>query len=128
MRNNVIIKLFFTPAEAGETAEITSGVELNVIGYYKSADGKISLPCFDMMSDYQWQYNCLIDRLFHPQKYQNSENVPGRIEHLIEWLTEHCKPELKEKVKSELDELVTFTKGIEDEYILSFYAEKIVKT
>lgn len=45
------------------------------------------------MSDYQWQLNCLNDRLEHPEKYAPFENVQERIEHLRKWLAEHKESE-----------------------------------
>ena len=44
------------------------------------------------MSDYQWQLNCLNDRLEHPEKYQADENVPETIAKIKQWLAEH-KPQ-----------------------------------
>ena len=44
-----------------------------------------------MMSDYKWQYNCLMDRLEHPEKYQDTEDVEAAIERLKKWLAEHTE-------------------------------------
>lgn len=49
----------------------------------------VQIPRLKMMSDYKWQLNCLNDRLEHPEKYADSENVEETIEHLRKWLTEH---------------------------------------
>ncbi len=106
-KSSEAVTLHFTPAPAGTTAEIANGVNLRVAGYYKSADGKTALPCIQTMSDYKWQLNCLIDRLFHPEKYHN-EDVQEHIQHLIKWLSEHCKPEFKENVLTELNELAKY--------------------
>lgn len=112
MQKSNITKLFFTPAQEGETVEIA------VVGYYKSADGKTVLPCIQKMSDYKWQLNCLIDRLFHPYKYAKefNEDVQEHIRYLIKWLSEHCKPELKENVLTELNELVKYVSELDSEY------------
>lgn len=50
-----------------------------------------SIPVLNLkqMSDYKWQLNCLNDRLEHPEKYADSENVEETIEHLRKWLAEH---------------------------------------
>lgn len=42
-----------------------------------------------MMSDYQWQLNCLNDRLEHPEKYEADEDVPKTIAKIKQWLSEH---------------------------------------
>lgn len=49
----------------------------------------VQIPRLKMMSDYKWQLNCLNDRLEHPEKYADSENVEETIEHLRKWLAEH---------------------------------------
>lgn len=49
----------------------------------------VQIPRLKMMSDYKRQLNCLNDRLEHPEKYADSENVEETIEHLRKWLTEH---------------------------------------
>lgn len=57
----------------------------------------VSIPVLNLkqMSDYQWQLNCLNDRLEHPEKYADSENVEETIEHLHKWLAEHQVEEVK---------------------------------
>ena len=42
-----------------------------------------------MMSDYEWQLECLNDRLEHPEKYADSENVPQVIEQLKHWFLDY---------------------------------------
>ncbi len=42
-----------------------------------------------MMSDYKWQKRCLEDRLKHPDKYENTEDVKATIERLYKWLEEN---------------------------------------
>lgn len=51
----------------------------------------VSIPVLNIkqMSDYQWQLNCLNDRLEHPEKYADSENVEETIKHLRKWLEEN---------------------------------------
>ena len=113
-KSSEAVTLHFTPAPDGTTAEIANGVNLRVAGYYKSADGKTALPCIQTMSDYKWQLDCLIDRLFHPDKYHD-EDVQEHIQHLIKWLSEHCKPELKENVLTELNELVKYVSELAED-------------
>lgn len=117
-KSSEAVTLHFTPAPEGATAEIANGVNLRVAGYYKSADGKTALPCIQTMSDYKWQLNCLIDRLFHPEKYAKefNEDIQENISYLIKWLSEHCKPELKENVLTELNELVKYVSELDSEY------------
>lgn len=49
---------------------------------------------FPMMSDYKWQFNCLNDRLEHPEKYADTEDVPATIAKLQKWLAEHAPQEV----------------------------------
>lgn len=51
----------------------------------------VSIPVLNLkqISDYQWQLNCLNDRLEHPEKYADSENVEETISHLRKWLEEN---------------------------------------
>lgn len=41
------------------------------------------------MSDYNWQLNCLKDRLEHPEKYEKTEDVTAAIKRLKNWLAEN---------------------------------------
>lgn len=83
--------------------EIT-GKEYPIIGYaaLRSESGEViqdAIPVLDIpqVSDYQWQLNCLNDRLEHPEKYAAFENVEERIAYLRKWLKEH---EYKKEVKT----------------------------
>ncbi|MBQ7596233.1 MAG: hypothetical protein IJU45_06180 [Clostridia bacterium] len=131
MQKSNITKLFFTPAQEGETAEIANGVRLPIVGSFISKDGSYSLPCFETVSDYKWQLNCLIDRLFHPEKYAKefNEDVQEHIRYLIKWLSEHCKPELKENVLTELNELVKYVSELdgEDKHMAELYIKEYFK-
>lgn len=64
----------------------------------KDKDGNVipgmeSVPLVDIpqVSDYQWQLDCLNDRIEHPEKYESFENVKERIEYLKNWIVEHRK-------------------------------------
>ncbi len=61
----------------------------NVSVSAESSVKTVKIPRLKMMSDYKWQLNCLNDRLEHPEKYADSENVEETIEHLRKWLAEH---------------------------------------
>lgn len=81
------VKMHFEPAPQGTKEEIMPGVFVQIDGHYVSGDGACKMPLVSMMSDYKWQLNCLIDRMFHPDKY--TENWYGDVTHLINWLNEH---------------------------------------
>lgn len=68
----------------------------------------VSIPVLDIpqMSDYKWQLNCLIDRLEHPEKYADSENVEEHITQLRKWLAEHSPDEPDSKDGEGLSEWV----------------------
>lgn len=71
------------------------GRNFKVKEYIKCKDSETAeiffLPVVDipMMSDYQWQLNCLKSRLEHPEYYEATEDVPAVIESLKRWLAEH---------------------------------------
>lgn len=50
-----------------------------------------SIPVLNIkqMSDYDWQLNCLKDRLEHPEKYADFEDVDETVKKLRKWLDEH---------------------------------------
>lgn len=81
------VKMYFEAIPQGTKEEITPSVFVNIDGHYVSGDGAYKMPLVTMMSDYKWQLNCLIDRLFHPDKY--TENWYGDVTHLIDWLNKH---------------------------------------
>lgn len=72
-----------------------NGKEYEIIGQaaIKADNGDITgyVPIVDipMISDYEWQLNCLNNRLKHPENYSNSENVPQVIEQLKQWLFDY---------------------------------------
>lgn len=51
----------------------------------------VFIPVLNMpkTADYKWQFDCLCDRLAHPEKYEKTENVEETIAHLRKWLAEH---------------------------------------
>lgn len=81
------VKMVFEPAPQGTKEEIMPGVFVQIDGHYVSGDGAYEMPLVSMMSDYKWQLNCLIDRIFHPDNY--AETWYGDVTHLINWLNEH---------------------------------------
>lgn len=73
----------------------------------------VSIPVLDikMMSDFKWQYGCLMSRIEHPEHYKNIDtDVNAVIEKLKQWLREHIdcigdlKPEEQEKLMTILQE------------------------
>lgn len=82
------VRAEFTPAPKGVTYSI-AGKEYPVTGYYNFQGEMIPLVDIPMVSDYKWQSDCLKDRLEHPEKYRDSEDVEATIEHLKKWLAEH---------------------------------------
>ena len=72
-----------------------SGKEFKIEGYTISrnteTNERIFIPVVDipMVSDYKWQLDCLNDRLNHPEKYEDTEDVPATIERIKKWLEEH---------------------------------------
>ncbi len=81
------VRMHFVPAEQGTKEEIMPGVFVHIDGHYVSEDKQHTLTCISTVSDYKWQLDCLIDRLFHPDNY--TENWYGDVTHLINWLNEH---------------------------------------
>lgn len=81
------VTMYFEPVSIGTKEEFFPGVFVNIDGHFVSKDRQYSMPCVTMMSDYKWQLDCLIDRLFHPDKY--TENWYGDVTHLINWLNAH---------------------------------------
>ena len=75
------------------TYEVAENVFLPITKYQKvvvkETKEKFLLPVIETETNYKWQYDCLIDRLEHPEKYQNTENVQESIEHLKHWLSTH---------------------------------------
>ena len=84
---NDTLKMIFEPAPQGSKEEILPGVFVQIDGHYVSGDGAYKMPLVSMMSDYKWQLNGLIDRMFHPDKYP--ETWYEDVTHLINWLNEH---------------------------------------
>lgn len=68
--------------------------EYNIIGYKNVVDenknivGRVPIVDIPQISDYEWQLNCLNDRLQHPEKYEDFENVEETIAKLRKWLAE----------------------------------------
>lgn len=68
--------------------------EYNIIGYKNVVDenknivGRVPIVDIPQISDYQWQLDCLNDRLQHPEKYEDFENVEETIAKLRKWLAE----------------------------------------
>lgn len=51
--------------------------------------GAVPIINIPSMSDYTWQKRCLEDRLKHPDKYADRENLPETIASLRKWLAEN---------------------------------------
>lgn len=78
-----------TPAPEGTTYTV-AGKEFPIIGYTDFKGKAVPLVDIPMMSDYKWQYNCLMDRIEDPEKYAaTGEDVMAKIEHLKKWLVEN---------------------------------------
>lgn len=81
------------------------GQEYPVIKYVPvkdSAGNLISdegIPLIELpwVSDYKWQFDCLVDRLEHPEKYAAFEDVEERILHLKTWLLDHAESKEQER-------------------------------
>ena len=71
------------------------GREYPVVGHAKVIDqnrevvGTIPIVDIPQVSDYQWQLDCLNDRLQHPEKYEPFEDVEEHIAQLQQWLATH---------------------------------------
>jgi hypothetical protein len=42
------------------------------------------------MTDYEWQRRALDDRIRHPEKYSDTEDVAATVQRLTEWLLSHA--------------------------------------
>ena len=71
------------------------GREFPVVGHAKVMNrnrevvGTIPIVDIPQVSDYQWQLDCLNDRLQHPEKYEPFEDVEEHIAQLRQWLATH---------------------------------------
>lgn len=71
-----------------------AGKEYEITGYKSVVDedgnffGKVPIVDIPQMSDYQWQLDCLNDRLQNPEKYEKFENVEETIAKLRKWFKE----------------------------------------
>ena len=71
------------------------GREFPVVGHAKVMNrnrevvGTIPIVDIPQVSDYQWQLDCLNDRLEHPEKYESFEDVEEHIAQLRQWLATH---------------------------------------
>lgn len=94
-----------------------NGKDFYIIGYIstdarykgkevdKTTPGAVPLVDIKMMSDFKWQYGCLMSRIENPEGYKSiGENVSAVIEKLKKWIREHIecitvlKPEEQEKL------------------------------
>lgn len=100
-----------------------NGIDFDIIGYIstdarykgkkvdKNTPGAVPLLDIKMMSDFKWQYGCLMSRLEHPERYENIDaDVSAVIEKLKQWLREHIafiselNPNEREKLHTILNE------------------------
>lgn len=75
----------------------------------KDYPGAVPLLDIKMMSDFKWQYGCLMSRLEHPEHYKDIDaDVSAVVEKLKKWLKEHieCADELEDKKKKELFDIL----------------------
>ncbi|MGN0171197.1 MAG: hypothetical protein ACI39E_00265 [Acutalibacteraceae bacterium] len=79
------------PADPGTVMNFY-GVEVPVKEFLicKTGSRPSTLPVIETMSDYTWQYRCLVDRLEHPDQYRATEDVDAVIEKLRKWLKDHA--------------------------------------
>lgn len=82
-----------------------NGKEFPIVGHARVMDGAKCvgfIPIVDvpMVSDYKWQLDCLNDRLEHPEKYADKEDLPATIARLRKWLSEHSEKKPQEKFQS----------------------------
>ena len=96
-----------------------NGKDFDIIGYVspnacdkgarveKDYPGAVPLLNIKMMSDFKWQYGCLMSRLEHPEHYKDIDtDVKAVIEELKQWLREHIecitdlKPDEQEKLNA----------------------------
>lgn len=80
------------------------GKEFPIVGYaaLRNDKGEVTqdtIPIVDLpwVSDYKWQFDCLVDRLEHPEKYAAFEDVEERILHLKTWLLDHAESKEQER-------------------------------
>ncbi|MBQ7009977.1 MAG: hypothetical protein IJN05_12320 [Ruminococcus sp.] len=81
----------------GNKYEIESyikNVNGNMLTVPEGTKGAYPVIRFPMMSDYKWQLSCLEDRLEHPEKYSDTEDLPATIAMLHKWLDEHAPQEV----------------------------------
>ena len=96
-----------------------NGKEYDILGYVspqgdnvpKETTGAVPLLDIKMMSDFKWQYGCLMSRIEHPEHYMDIDtDVNAVIEKLKQWLIDHIehindlKPEEQIKLMSLLAE------------------------
>lgn len=81
-----------------------NGKEFPIVGYValRNENGEVTqdtIPIVDLpwVSDYKWQFDCLVDRLDHPEKYATSEDVEERILYLKTWLLDHAESKEQER-------------------------------
>ena len=77
-----------------------NGKEYNIIGYVspqgvnvpKETPGAVPLLDIKMMSDFKWQYGCLMSRIEHPEHYKDVDtDTNAVIEKLKQWLIDHME-------------------------------------
>ena len=84
--NSVLLN--WTRTTEGDTYNV-AGRDYPVIAYFDFDDKFIPLVDIPQMSNYKWQQKCLRDRLKHPEKYRDTEDVESTIQRLIKWLEEN---------------------------------------
>lgn len=98
-------ELVTTPPALEGTVYNICGKEYPVKLYYNIRGAEIPLVDIPMMSDFKWQYDCLMDRINNPNKYSIycDENVEQNIEQLKQWLRDHiegaCELEESKRMK-----------------------------
>lgn len=115
--------------EEQELYDVGGGRCFPVIGYIQADESKGNIGCnvpkgtpgavplvdIKMMSDFKWQYGCLMSRLEHPEHYKDIDiNVSAVIKKLKQWLLEHieCADELGEEKKNELFRILEIKKEV----------------
>lgn len=80
------------------------GKKFPIVGYValRNENGEVTqdtIPIVDLpwVSDYKWQFDCLVDRLEHPEKYAAFEDVEEQILHLKTWLLDHAESKEQER-------------------------------
>lgn len=81
-----------------------NGKDFDIIGYVstdvrckgkivdKNTPGAVPLVDIKMISDFKWQYSCLLSRLEHPEHYRDIDaDVKVVIERLKQWIREHIE-------------------------------------